>query len=48
MNDFARRYGKQETADIYRASKIVVNVSREDSRKKRTCAVTRRWLEGLF
>ena len=29
-NDFARRYSKQETADIYRASKIVVNVSRED------------------
>jgi hypothetical protein len=30
MNDFARRYGKQETADVYRTSKIVVNVSRED------------------
>jgi Glycosyl transferases group 1 len=30
MNDFARRYSKQETADIYRQSKIVVNVSRED------------------
>lgn len=30
MNDFARRYSKQETADIYRRSKIVVNVSRED------------------
>jgi Glycosyl transferases group 1 len=30
MNDFARRYSKQETADVYKASKIVVNVSRED------------------
>jgi hypothetical protein len=30
MNDFARRYSKQETADVYRASKIVVNVSRDD------------------
>ena len=30
MNDFARRYSKQETAEIYKASKIVVNVSRED------------------
>ncbi len=30
LNDFARRYSKQETADIYKASKIVVNVSRED------------------
>ena len=30
VNDFARRYSKLETADIYKASKIVVNVSRED------------------
>jgi len=30
MNDFAKRYSKHETADIYRNSKIVVNVSRED------------------
>jgi Glycosyl transferases group 1 len=30
MNDFARRYNKQETADIYRQSKVVVNVSRSD------------------
>jgi hypothetical protein len=30
MNDPARRYSKQETADIYRQSKIVVNVSRSD------------------
>lgn len=30
MNDFARRYSKLETADIHKASKIVVNVSRED------------------
>jgi len=30
MNDFARRYSKEETAEVYRNSKIVVNVSRED------------------
>jgi len=30
MNDFARRYSKEETAEIYKRSKIVVNVSRED------------------
>jgi hypothetical protein len=30
MNDFMRRYGKEETAEIYKVSKIVVNVSRED------------------
>jgi hypothetical protein len=30
MNDPAKRYSKQETADIYRQSKIVVNVSRSD------------------
>lgn len=30
MNDFAKRYSKEETAEIYRASKIVVNVSRGD------------------
>jgi hypothetical protein len=30
MNDFARRYSKEETAEIYRKSKIVVNVSRGD------------------
>lgn len=30
MNDSARRYSKPETAEIYKASKIVVNVSRED------------------
>ncbi len=30
MNDFARRYSKAETAEIYRQSKIVVNVSRGD------------------
>ena len=30
MNDFARRYSKEETAEIYRKSKTVVNVSRED------------------
>ena len=49
MNDFARRYSKQETADIYKASKIVRE--REPGRifrKKRICAATRRWLAGLF
>jgi spore maturation protein CgeB len=30
MNDPTKRYSKQETADIYRQSKIVVNVSRSD------------------
>lgn len=30
MNDFSKRYSKLETADVYRASKIIVNVSRED------------------
>jgi len=30
MNDFAKRYSKEDTADIYRKSKIVVNVSRAD------------------
>ena len=30
MNDFKRRYSKEETAQIYQESKIVVNVSRED------------------
>jgi len=30
MNDFARRYSKEETAEVYRQSKIVVNVSRGD------------------
>lgn len=30
MNDFAKRYSKKETAEIYQRSKIVVNVSRED------------------
>jgi len=30
MNDIAKRYGKTETAEIYKQSKIVVNVSRED------------------
>ena len=30
MNDFKRRYTKGETAEIYKQSKIVVNVSRED------------------
>jgi hypothetical protein len=30
MNDFMRRYSKEETAEIYKQSKIVVNVSRED------------------
>jgi Glycosyl transferases group 1 len=30
MNDPAKRYSKQETADVYRRSKIVVNVSRSD------------------
>lgn len=30
MNDFAKRYSKAETAEIYRQSKIVVNVSRGD------------------
>jgi hypothetical protein len=30
MNDPTRRYSKKETADIYRQSKIVVNVSRAD------------------
>jgi len=30
MNEFARRYSKEETAEIYMQSKIVVNVSRED------------------
>jgi hypothetical protein len=29
-NDIARRYSKEETAEIYRRSKIVVNVSRGD------------------
>jgi len=30
MNELGRRYTKQETADLYKRSKIVVNVSRED------------------
>ena len=30
MNDFRKRYSKEETSEIYRLSKIVVNVSRED------------------
>ena len=30
MNDFAKRYSKAKTAEIYRQSKVVVNVSRED------------------
>jgi len=30
MNDFMRRYSKEETSEIYKVSKIVVNVSRED------------------
>jgi hypothetical protein len=30
MNDSTRRYSKAETAQVYQASKIVVNVSRED------------------
>lgn len=30
MNDFVRRYSKEETAEVYIQSKIVVNVSRED------------------
>lgn len=30
MNDFRKRYGKEETAEIYQLSNIVVNVSRED------------------
>lgn len=30
MNDFSRRYSKEETAEVYMQSKIVVNVSRED------------------
>jgi glycosyltransferase involved in cell wall biosynthesis len=30
MNDPARRYSKQETAEIYQQSRIVVNVSRSD------------------
>ena len=30
MNDFRKRYTKAETAQIYRNSKIVVNVSRDD------------------
>lgn len=30
MNDFRKRYTKEETAKIYRQSKIVVNVSRDD------------------
>ena len=31
MNDVSRRYSKEETAAVYKESKIVVNVSREDS-----------------
>ena len=30
MNDFRKRYTKEELAEVYRQSKIVVNVSRED------------------
>jgi hypothetical protein len=30
MNEFTRHYSKEETAEIYMQSKIVVNVSRED------------------
>jgi hypothetical protein len=30
MNDFQKMHSKQETADVYRNSKIVVNVSRDD------------------
>lgn len=30
MNDLTRQYSKQETADIYRRSKIVVNVARDE------------------
>ncbi len=30
MNDVGKRYTKQETADIYRQSKIVVNVARDE------------------
>jgi Glycosyl transferases group 1 len=30
MNEIARRYSKEETVDVYRDSKIVVNVSREE------------------
>jgi hypothetical protein len=30
MNEFKKRYSKRETAEVYRQSKIVVNVSRED------------------
>ena len=30
MNDYMRRYSKKETAEIYKQSKIVVNVSRTD------------------
>jgi hypothetical protein len=30
MNELAKEYSKQETADVYRQSKIVVNVSRDE------------------
>ena len=30
MNEYGRRYTKEDTADVYKRSKIVVNVSRED------------------
>jgi hypothetical protein len=30
MNDFRKRYTKEETAEVYRQCKIVVNVSRDD------------------
>jgi spore maturation protein CgeB len=30
MNDFRKRHTKEETAEVYRQSKIVVNVSRDD------------------
>ena len=30
MNEFERRYSKEETVEIYKQSRIVVNVSRED------------------
>jgi len=30
MNDFRRRYSKEETAKVYRQSKIVVNVTRDE------------------
>jgi Glycosyl transferases group 1 len=30
MNDFQRQHSKQQTADVYRHSKMVVNVSRDD------------------